>query len=80
MKRYYLVGWSPTNRQMDFLKYINKFKVISQNLCFRNQQVRSSSLRAGSKDFKGLGCKNPGPFFVIQTPLPVGIVGGPDLL
>ena len=45
----------------------------------RNQQVWSSSLHAGSKDFKGLGRQNPGPFFVIQMPLPVGSVGGPDL-
>ena len=41
----------------------------------RNQQVWSSSLHAGSNDFKGLGRQGPGPFFVIQMPLPVGSVG-----
>ena len=44
----------------------------------RNQQVRSSSLLAGSR-FQGVRTDGPGPFFVFQRAMPVGIVGGPDL-
>jgi hypothetical protein len=70
----YFVGWSPTN-QFSSANKINGLAKVCGFVISRSG-VRVSML---APIFQGVRTDGPGPFFIIQMPLPVGSVGGPDL-